>query len=131
LQRARDREDTESLNVLQDLREELDQLAENKNRDLQEYMSGGPEYDDDMDMEAEGVELEGSGAAYTEMEAEGVDKDGEKKDDGKSKMFWEFAVASNKSVPSLHSHVTTFKNVPLLDVIHSCNVTAGSSARQP
>jgi hypothetical protein len=74
LQNATNREDTESLNALQDLREELDQLAEFRHRDLEEYMGGGFEDDEDeLDMLADGVEQDDAGIEDEEPEAEGVE----------------------------------------------------------
>lgn len=71
---AREKNDTGSLAALQDLREELDEWARQRDRDLQEHMLEQEEEDDDdeMDLEAYGVELDNS-EEEAEMEAEGVE----------------------------------------------------------
>ncbi|OAG22546.1 hypothetical protein CC77DRAFT_1018573 [Alternaria alternata] len=74
LRRSREMNDTNSLAALQDLREELDEWARQRDRDLQEHMLEQEEEDDDdeMDLEAYGVELDNS-EEEAEMEAEGVE----------------------------------------------------------
>jgi hypothetical protein len=74
LRQSREMNDTNSLAALQDLREELDEWARQRDRDLQEHMLEQEEEDDDdeMDLEAYGVELDNS-EEEAEMEAEGVE----------------------------------------------------------
>jgi hypothetical protein len=74
LRRARERKDTNSLAALQDVCEELDEWARQRDGDLQEHMLKQEEEDDDdeMDLKADGVELDDS-EEEAEMEAEGVE----------------------------------------------------------
>ncbi|KAI4909460.1 hypothetical protein J4E90_008157 [Alternaria incomplexa] len=76
LRKATEKNDTDSLAALQDLREELDWLAEQRDQYLQEYRAwmleqDGEEDDDETDSEADEVELDDS-EEETDMEAEGV-----------------------------------------------------------
>ncbi|KAI4924380.1 uncharacterized protein J4E92_007461 [Alternaria infectoria] len=69
--------DTDSLAALQDLREELDWLAEQRDQYLQEYSAwmleqDGEEDDDETESEADEVELDDS-EEEAEMEAKGVE----------------------------------------------------------
>ncbi|KAI4656758.1 uncharacterized protein J4E78_006649 [Alternaria triticimaculans] len=78
--RAREINDTNSLAALQDLREELDWLARQRDEYLQEYKAWmleqeGEDDDGETDSEADGVELDDS-ENEAEMEAEGI-KSGE------------------------------------------------------
>jgi len=77
---AREINDTNSLAALQDLREELDWLARQRDEYLQEYKAWmleqeGEDDDGETDSEADGVELDDS-ENEAEMEAEGI-KSGE------------------------------------------------------
>jgi len=77
LRKATEKNDTDSLAALQDLREELDWLAEQRDQYLQEYRAwmleqdGEEDDDDETDSEADGVELDDS-EDEAEMEAEGL-----------------------------------------------------------
>ncbi|KAI4642895.1 hypothetical protein J4E93_006964 [Alternaria ventricosa] len=71
--RARETNDTNSLFFLQGLRGKIDELARQRDRDLQEHMleQKGEDNEDETDSEADGVELDDS-EEEAEMEAEGV-----------------------------------------------------------
>jgi len=77
---AREKNDTGSLAALQDLREELDELARQRDQFLQEHRAWmleqeGEEDDDETDSEADGVALDDSEAEEVEVEAEGIKSD--------------------------------------------------------
>ncbi|KAI4686085.1 uncharacterized protein J4E88_003922 [Alternaria novae-zelandiae] len=76
LRRATEKNDTGSLTLLQDLREELDWLARQRDEYLQEHKAWmleqeGEDDEDKTDSEADGIELDDS-EEDAEMEAEGV-----------------------------------------------------------
>ncbi|KAI4660976.1 uncharacterized protein J4E79_005544 [Alternaria viburni] len=76
VRRATEMNDTNSLAALQDLREELDWLAEQRDQYLQEYRAwmleqDGEDDNDETDSEADGVELDDS-EDEADMEAESV-----------------------------------------------------------
>jgi len=77
LQRSTEKNDANSLTVLQGLRKELDVWARQRDRDLQEHMleQEGEDDDDETDSEADRAEL-GDSEDEAEMEAEGI-KSGE------------------------------------------------------
>jgi len=77
LRKATEKNDTDSLTLLQDLREELDWLARQRDQYLQEHGAWmleqeGEDDDDETDLEADGIERDDS-EDEAEMEAEDVE----------------------------------------------------------